>query len=49
MTNKQIGDTIWTPVVFTLWWVALVCLAVGLGLIGYGLFVAANQSILLAH
>ncbi|WP_314435906.1 hypothetical protein [Massilia timonae] len=44
MTKNLMGDTFWTPVAFSFWWIALACLAAGLGCTGYGLFAAASQS-----
>jgi hypothetical protein len=43
MTKNLMGDTAWTPVAFSLWWLALLSLATGLGFVGYGLSVAAKQ------
>lgn len=49
LKNNLMGDTGWTPVAFAVWWTALACLAAGLGFVGYGLMVAANQSIILTQ
>ena len=48
LSERVVGDTRWTPIAITFWWIALLSFTIGLGCVGYGIHAAAGESVRLA-